>query len=406
MNWTLLVLLFIIFIEYIGVGQYVPGFNSLHIPLILSLLTVIWINSKGGIKELLKHRQTIILVCFLIFTLASLSWAFIRMSVINSLKVQIGYLMLFCICYWVFKDYRKINVFIVFIVIIHAILVVLNIDIMSRGERTGTFRAGYFLGDGNDFSWSLAIVLPFAFYLISRASGTFQRITALVATLSIVAGIVMTQSRGAAIATAASIGYLVLTSKRKVFALVLSIIFAVLAISFAPGSYIQRLQSIKSYEEDSSAKGRIMAWKAATAMAFDHPLGVGPGNFPSIYGRFYREEFSDETVWASNRWIAPHSIYFLTLAEYGFLGLILLLLLIYVNLRNNLLRGHSMRTEPGEASTGSPLRRIVNASLVAFAAGGFFLGGFNYPHIYILSSLTIALTILESQDIDLKESKL
>ena len=132
-------------------------------------------------------------------------------------------------------------------------------------------------------------MLPFALYVISKASGTVQRVAALAATLSIVAGIVMTQSRGAAIATAASIGFLVLTSKRKVFALVLSIIFAVLAVSLAPDTYIQRLQTIKSYEEDSSAKGRIMAWKAATAMAFDYPLGVGPGNFPSVYGRFYRE---------------------------------------------------------------------------------------------------------------------
>ena len=115
MNWTLFVLLFIVFIEYIGIAQYIPALIASIFHSFYLLLTVIWITSKSGTKGLVRHRQTIILVCFLVFTLISLSWAFIRMSVVNSLKVQIGYLMLFCICYWVFRDYRKINVFIVYL---------------------------------------------------------------------------------------------------------------------------------------------------------------------------------------------------------------------------------------------------------------------------------------------------
>jgi len=136
------------------------------------------------------------------------------------------------------------------------------------------------------------------------------------------------------------------------------------------------------YMEGSSTAGRLQAWRAATQMAIDYPLGVGAGNFQSVYGRFYMERFSDPIDWASRRWISPHSIYFAVLAEYGFLGLLLLLAIIgellFVNWKLCKI------PESGQ------LPVCISMSVVAFAVGGAFLGGIKYPHLYILGGLTLA----------------
>jgi hypothetical protein len=40
------------------------------------------------------------------------------------------------------------------------------------------------------------------------------------------------------------------------------------------------------------------------------------------------------------------------------------------------------------------LPKYLNASLVAFSVGGIFLGGFNYPHIFILTAMIIKTRII------------
>jgi len=78
-----------------------------------------------------------------------------------------------------------------------------------------------------------------------------------------------------------------------------------------------------------------MVWKASVKMAVENPLGVGAGNFNTAYGRLYKDPASNPLVWGTERWISPHSIYFLILGEFGFGGLILLFYLIYVNYAQN-----------------------------------------------------------------------
>jgi hypothetical protein len=162
-------------------------------------------------------------------------------------------------------------------------------------------------------------------------------------------------------------------------------------LSFAPVTYVDRLETIGTYSEDTSAKGRMEAWGAAINMALDHPLGVGAGNFNSAYGRFYR---SDEFF--SARWISPHSVYFLVLGEYGFLGLFILVTILFFNFRQNQRSSHCLRQ-----IVGPPIAPLwptcINASLVAYAVGGAFLGGINYPHLYVLTALTIGTKVMAAE---------
>ena len=52
---------------------------------------------------------------------------------------------------------------------------------------------------------------------------------------------------------------------------------AVLAVfQFAPAAWFQRMQTIESYDEDRSAKGRLFFWQLSWVVAFKHPItGAG-----------------------------------------------------------------------------------------------------------------------------------
>jgi len=388
----------IICYEYMGIPQYIHALKGANVSFFLSVAVLLLIVILGGLKGLFSHKQTWVFICFTVITCISMTYALIGTKVLVMLIIQIGNCLLFCVCYYVFKDIRRIEVFLILFVLIHAILVILNMRELLVAGRAGHIKGGYFLGDLNDFGWSLAVVLPFAIYLFLKTHGTFAKFISLASALTIAAGILLTQSRGAAIAVAASATWFVLSGRRRVIGLTFLIVALVLMVTIAPDSFIHRMNTIKTYDEDSSARGRLMAWRAAVAMAIDHPAGVGPGNFPNVYGRFYREKYADPTVWAPNRWVAVHSIYFLTLAEYGFLGTLLLLLLLFWNFRGNLQITSVNETGPLDNASIAMLGRILNWSLVAFAIGGMFLGGIHYPHIYILTAMTIGLAESSSRN--------
>lgn len=400
MRFVLPALLVIIFYQYVGLSLYVPALKGMNLDFFLSLAALILlVKRRDALSGLLTHKQTKIILCFFSIACVSIFYALIGTKVLNILIIMVGNFILFCICYSVFKNIRYTKVFIVFFVAMHTMLVILNINSLRMQGRLGSIRAGYFLGDLNDFGWSLVITLPFAIYLFMKTRGKFAKLVSLVCTLTIAAGIILTESRGAAIAVVASAACFVLSGRRRVIGLALLIGALMLAMTITPDSYRQRMNTIKAYDEDSSSRGRLMAWRAAVAMAIDHPAGVGPGNFPNVYGRFYIDKYADSTVYAPNRWIAIHSIYFQALAEYGFLGAFLLLALIYQNLVSNFRVGNKWK-ETGQSGSGLILSRTINASLTAFATGGIFLGNISYPHMYILTSMTMGLNALAKQTVD------
>ena len=377
-------------IEYIGMGLYIPGVQQ--IPLFLSLLIffIVFFGYNG--REVLKYGQTRALIVFLLHTGISMSYAIVGSYALRVFTVQVGYIILFISTFLVLKSSKQIRIFMASFVFYHCFLIVANLSKLTTSERTGSFKAGYFLGDGNDFSWSLTIFLPFALYLLTVTRNKIMKGMMIAAAGLFVAGLVGAGSRGAFLAISSAIGYLVLNSKKKAAAIVVAAILAVLAFALAPPAYIDRVQSIGEYQEDSSALGRMMAWKASIRMAIDHPIGVGAGNFNSAYGRFYRSGETDPRIWAGARWISPHSIYFLVLGEYGLIGLITICTLLFLNFRDNQQQVTALVRLPPSSAQGvelSTLPKYLNMSLVAFSVGGVFLGGVSYPHLFILTALIL-----------------
>lgn len=91
---------------------------------------------------------------------------------------------------------------------------------------------------------------------------------------------VKANSRGATLGLAAALLTFLLFQKRRAVTLGVLAIILVGVVALAPQSYFDRLKTISSYEQDSSATSRLELWNIGLQLIREHPLfGVGPENF-------------------------------------------------------------------------------------------------------------------------------
>lgn len=370
----------VLLIEFLGIDRL----KFLPLPIIVLLLGYVCLAHKPA--EYLGTRQAKLSLFFIALTGLALVHGFVRGYALEPFQQQFGYFLLGMVAYFLIDSRRRIDQLAVLLVGMFGYLCLLNFP-KFFGARTGTFDAGYFLGDGNDFAWGLNFVLPFALYLFMRYRSVLMRVPVAFAGLLMVYGITGTQSRGASLALVAAILYLwLVASRRKLQSLVVICLVGSGLLVVAPAAYFQRMETVAHYEEDSSAMARVRAWGAAMEMAIDHPLlGVGAGSYNSAYGRNYRGDDDPR------RWISTHSVYFRILGEYGFVGLIVFVWLVASNFFTNLRTRRLLLAHPQIADkVPAYLPDMINMSLVGYATAAMFLSGVGYPYIFLLTALTLA----------------
>jgi putative inorganic carbon (hco3(-)) transporter len=122
-----------------------------------------------------------------------------------------------------------------------------------------------------------------------------------------------------------------------------------------PQEWYDRMDTIKTYQEDASALGRINAWHTAFNVAKDRVTGGGFEMFrPPTFRQYAPEPFRVHDV---------HSIYFEVMGEHGFIGFgMFLLLAVFAWLRANQVNAsaRTIRTKmggrPGRDDPGQPGR--------------------------------------------------
>lgn len=398
MNIPFLLFLFIVGAEYVGLGNYVPMYRSLPITLGISVVLFLYVLSKNPISDAYRYTQLKYFGLFIFLTALALFHGLIHSYAIDPLKQQIGYLVLLLVGFYIMDDFRKIASYALFFVSIHVFMVLVNFEKFQQSARVGFYKAGYFMGDGNDFAWSLNIALPMALFLTIYFKKPLFKVAVLGAFLLILIGIIGTQSRGATLALASGLIYMwLMVFKEKIRGLVYVAIIAGAIAFLAPAGYFERMDTIQNYEEDGSAMGRLKAWGHATQMALDHPiLGVGAGSFNSAYGRLYRKE--GDPV----RWISTHSVYFKILGEYSFVGVfVYLMIIIYTLILNRKTRWQiELAPAPGKISVPVLWPDFLNMSTIGFSVAAMFLSGVNYPHLYLLVALSMATSRIVSREVE------
>jgi len=180
----------------------------------------------------------------------------------------------------------------------------------------------------NNFAGYMAVLLPVAmsFIIVGRMKIT-ARMLVTYAALMFIVGLVVAASRGALFAAAVGMAMLaVVLLRQPAFRLPAVVMVGVLvlgAIGFAGRDSLaqKRVQdtSMVQLEKDT----RIMLWQSASEMWRDHLLlGIGPGQYDDVFPQ-YRPALLQR-----RQPLYAHNEYLNTLADYGVVGALLVLLAI------------------------------------------------------------------------------
>jgi len=246
-----------------------------------------------------------------------------------------------------------------------------------------------FIEGNTEIGLALNMILPLLVFLRRQDSRLWLR-HLLTATLAFsVVAVVFTYSRGAVIGLAVVLGMLLLKSRAKFAVAILLALAIPLGQAFAPPKWFERMETIQTYEQDSSAMGRINAWYVAYRLALDHPvLGAGFRPFtPEVHYQYMPDTRMPE--------VDAHNIFFQVLAEHGFTGLALYVALILstlVTLRS-VMKSARRDSSKDKEWIGS-CAQMLEASVVAYVASGMFLSLSYFDLFYYLVAIAMILKVL------------
>jgi putative inorganic carbon (HCO3(-)) transporter len=245
-----------------------------------------------------------------------------------------------------------------------------------------------FIAGNNEIAFALVIVLPLMRYLQTITANKWIKMGLLAAMALSVASILSSYSRGAFLALIAMAIALLLRSKQKLVVGVIAIVFGLAAVYLMPAQWHNRIETIETYEEDSSALGRLNAWLFAVNLTKDYP--VMGGGF-----RTFRKELFEKYAPVSEDFHDAHSIYFEVLAEQGYVGMIMFFILGFLVIKN--CQYIASKTKGNyQLKWATDLAAMVQVSLVGYAIGGAFLGlaYFDLPY-HLIAVIVITRNIVQ-----------
>ena len=261
--------------------------------------------------------------------------------------------------------------------------------------------------DPNRFGQILIVLIPLAVYLHRTARSRTSRLWGAGLGLLILAGILITLSRGAFITLVLMAGTMmglrwIRTSRMAVCILLLAL--AAPAVPFL----LDRVSSISNSSKlvgdqpggsrtaDGAMRGRMTLMLAALYTFADHPIvGVGPGQFPPFYSQKYGRDPSIKfRDLPPGSWRA-HSLYLEIAAETGAIGLVAFFTVVGVILRR---LWRARRVCLPEHPELSDLATAYFLSLVAYLTTAVFLH-LTYQRYYwfLLATAGAALAVLRPQ---------
>ena len=246
---------------------------------------------------------------------------------------------------------------------------------------------GSFIEGNNELALALLTIVPLMYYLFGQATNKWVKRGLLVSMALCLFSIVGSYSRGALLGGAVMLAVFWLRSKSKIKFGVPLLLVAAAAAAFMPEQWFDRMGTIKTYDADTSAMGRINSWWFAFNVAKFHPIvGGGYNVFWStpIFQQFAPNPFDQHDA---------HSIYFEVMGEQGFVGLAIFLLLCVATLltAQSVIRAARQRADLAWAAS---LAAMLQVSFCGFAAGGAFLGLAYFDLPYHLMSMVVILRVL------------
>jgi len=223
---------------------------------------------------------------------------------------------------------------------------------------------GSFIEDNNGLAIAILMVIPLMVFLYQTTDRSWVKKGLLFAMITSLFTVLGSQSRGALLAITAVGLFYWIRSKNKIISGFFILMMGASLLAFMPESWYKRMHTIETYDEDASAMGRINAWEYAFHAANDNVLGMGFESWS--YPTFLMYAPNPEDVHAA------HSIYFTVLADHGWIGL-LLFLMIFLGAWFRLIKIIKLTNQSGELKQHNDLARMLQVGFIAYFVGGAFL---------------------------------
>ena len=243
------------------------------------------------------------------------------------------------------------------------------------------------MSDNNHFGVGMVMVIPLLYYMFQYSANKLVRFGAFSAMCLTVITVFGTYSRGGMVAMAVVGGWFLITTKKKVGALIGVLIGAYLFFSFAPAEWFGRIDMIKGAGEDFSFMGRVAAWKISSAIALHNPIFGGGFHALQVQDVWEHFKYSEgllgfiATPEPDVRAKAAHSIYFEIMGDMGFVGLILFVSIFVNAIRSRYRIKKMIAGREGEFGWALDTANAIMLSIMAYMVGGaaVSLGYFEAP---------------------------
>jgi putative inorganic carbon (hco3(-)) transporter len=293
---------------------------------------------------------------------------------------------------------HKLNVFIWINVIAIAYFGVKGgVFTIATGGNYRVWGPGGFIQGNNELALAVLTVTPLMRYLQMQQTNRWAIHAFTVSMLLCVATALGTQSRGALVGLICMGAFFWIKGNRKLLSGGIILAIALIALPMMPETWWDRMETIKTYEQDDSALGRLNAWGMAWNVAKDRIFGGGFMIWNSTIFAIYGPE--------PDRFHAAHSIYFQVMGEHGFIGLGIWMAIgaaTWLAARDLVKLG---RAHP-EQKWAADLGPMIQVSMISYASAGAFLSLSYYDLPYnVMIMATVAQRLVRKAIREAEEAK-
>lgn len=265
----------------------------------------------------------------------------------------------------------------------------LKFIVSGGGHRISALRG--ITGDNNFFAVMILAMLPMAFYLVTQTKHKLIKQGLIVVIALDILGLISTFSRSGFLGLAVLTIFAIKSSRNKIIWSIVVSLIIYLAMNYLPDEWFGRMDTVENAEEDSSFMHRVIVWKMSTVIALYNPI-FGEG-FKAVenllvwqkyFPYYHLLDFIPTPEALYNEPIrAAHSIYFQVLANHGFVGLtlfILILLSAYIKIGSILRRAKKYNMDDWVFI----MLKMLRVSIIAYCLSGSTVSVAYFDFLYAI----------------------
>jgi len=262
--------------------------------------------------------------------------------------------------------------------------------IMTGGQFRIYGPRGSMLADNNDMGLILNMTLPLFFFMARSDPNPRIRKIMWFLFLVTIPAIFFTYSRGAFLGLAGVMIYMLMRLRHRLVLIPILLLAGGFAVFLTPQHWQTRMDFRQQGALlDQSAEERLNSWTYCWRLAKDYPLtGGGFEAFtPDLFYRFAPDPNDRDAAGTAVH--GPHSIYFQVLAEHGFVGLglyMLLLMSTFLSLRK--VKQFGLQNDDPQLRSYA---LMLECGLIGFLITGAFLGRAYFDYYFTFVACAVML---------------